>query len=703
VSLPVDIRFIAKQYIDAGWAVVPLVKGEKRASSSWQKKVYAPADFGSDDGIAGKCGEPSGWRVDVDCDAPEAIEAAKIFLPNTGLIHGRPGKPDSHYWYRCEGVKTTQFTDVKSKSSSMLIEIRSTGGYTALPPSVHPSGDELAWTVERDALQIAPDDLSAAVRLTAISAALARHWPGAGARHAAMGPLAGFLLQAKIDPMFVLKIIETSARIAGDQDVHDRLNFARATIAAFTAGQNVTGGPKLADAIGEDLVSKLRGWLKMVDVDAIEEMNTKHFIIRIGKDELIGTEDDGDVFFQYSKALALRYANRKVVVGVDGKGNEEFKPLYQAWLESKTRRDYRTIVFCPPPLTCQATDYNLWKGFAITPVAGDCQLFLDHVRDVICSGNAAHYEYMMNLLALTIQEPGVPSEVAVVLKGEAGTGKGIFVRSIGDLFGRHYAHLDKVDQLVGHFNSLLSAKVIVFADEAFWAGDKRELGALKRLITEPTLTIERKGIDATQEKNCVHLFMATNEEWAFPAMLKERRAFVLHVSSKRRGDFEYFGKLAAHLKDGGLAALLDLLLKFKVDRELLRHVPRTKELRAQQGQSLTPVLEWWQDCLYEGTIGNLGWQSGMWLPASQVYDVYKAWSTDRHLRVLSNIEFGRRMGDFIGSEPSKGRKINGNVVRCLKLRDLDDARKWFDGELGSVTDWQVANGPVTSTPQANPF
>ena len=40
-----DIKLIAQQYIDNGWHVVLLVKGEKRAASSWQKKTYGPNDF----------------------------------------------------------------------------------------------------------------------------------------------------------------------------------------------------------------------------------------------------------------------------------------------------------------------------------------------------------------------------------------------------------------------------------------------------------------------------------------------------------------------------------------------------------------------------------------------------------------------------------------------------------------------------------
>jgi Bifunctional DNA primase/polymerase, N-terminal len=189
------INVIAQAYIDAGWSVVPLVSGEQRANTKWQSKTYTADSFKADNGIAGKCGEPSGWRVDVDLDHPLAVEIAPMFLPDTKLIHGRTGKPDSHWWYICEGIKTHQFTGLKAPDGSkqMLVEIRSTGGYTALPPSGHPSGDTLVWTFEGAPLRVTPDELLAPVKYIAIATLIAIHWPGPGARHAMVGHLAGFL------------------------------------------------------------------------------------------------------------------------------------------------------------------------------------------------------------------------------------------------------------------------------------------------------------------------------------------------------------------------------------------------------------------------------------------------------------------------------------------------------------------------------
>ena len=71
-----------------------------------------------------------------------------MLLPNTGLIHGRPANLTLITGSCATGIKISQFTDVRGTDgkTSMLVEIRSTGGYTVLPPSFHPSGDALSWT-----------------------------------------------------------------------------------------------------------------------------------------------------------------------------------------------------------------------------------------------------------------------------------------------------------------------------------------------------------------------------------------------------------------------------------------------------------------------------------------------------------------------------------------------------------------------------
>lgn len=701
-----SIQNLAQSYIDRGWQVIPILAGKKRAATSWQKETYTADQFHDGDNIALKCGEPSGWLVDFDLDCHEAVDAARLLLPDTGLIHGRIGKPDSHWWFRCVGQKTTTFTNIKSDASTpMLVEIRSTNGYTIIPNSVWTDdpakgGDghteEVLWSFQRDPLELTLDAAYDAACNVAITSLMLRQWRAL--HHADVGHFVGFLLQGGVEPNRVLRICSSIEKLAPAGSTAGMMDFVRTTIGKFAAGERITGGPKLENNLGEG-VAKLRGWLKLRDTDALEDFNRVHFFVRMGKDAVIGREDDpSGVVFQQTRALYTEYANRKIVIGEDKKGNPKYASLFEEWLAAPNRRSYRKVIFAPPPLPADPVDYNLWQGYAITPAAGDCRRYLDHVHDVICAGQEEHFVYLMNLLALTVQEPGTPSRVATVLRGGQGSGKGAFMQPLLEIFGRrHSIQLDKTDQVTGHFNSAISSKCLIFADEAFWAGDKREIGALKRLVTEPTLAIERKGLDVAQEDNHVHLFMATNNEWSWPAELDDRRGFLLAVSDSHKGDTTYFDRLFEEFSHGGATALMDLLLAWSIDRRLLASVPKTAERRNQQIKSLNYIETWLHECLMDGTIGVLAWPGGRWMPCADLFKIYADWLALRRGRLCSNIEFGQATLGFFSAEKSKVRKMNGAVVRCVLMRDLADARIVFDNRIGSTGDWLDADPDVNQT------
>lgn len=696
-----SIQFIAKQYIDLGWAVVPLNPGEKRASVRWQNTTYKPSDFNDDSNIAVKLGTPSAGLVDVDCDHPFAVAAAKALLPQTGKVFGRTAKPSSHYLFLCPGIRTTQFTDVKKAdgTTQTLVEIRSTGGYTMFPPSLHPSGDAVAWELDRDPMQRSPEEMYADVRAVALATMIAIHYPSTGGRHHTVGQyLPGFLLQGGIDEIMVRQIIKTAADIAGDTDWADRDKAIRATIDKHKRGENVTGGPKLAAEIGAEVVTKMRAWLKLADVDALESMNARHFFVRLGSKSVIGREDDpAGVIFQPVKELYPEYANCIVQTGSDAKGNAQFAPLFETWLKSPNRRSYSRVTFAPPPLLAYDHEYNLWTGFAVEDAPGSCDRYLAHLRDVICAGNLEHYEYLLDWMAYCVQFPGKPAEVAVVMRGGKGAGKGTVVQMFERIFGkRNYAHLSRSEELV-KWNSLVSGKVVVFADEAFFAGDKENTGALKRIITEPTITVSRKHLDSTEEPNCIHLFMATNEDWAIPAGIGERRFFALRVRDEQAQDPNYFTPLYDEMNNGGVEAFLHLLRARPVTVARIRAVPKTEELRVQQDQSLPLEMRWLQECLWEGTIGMIRWEETD-IPVSRMYEAYKLWCRDRSARFLDTKPFAQRIYPLCASRfQNYSPRINGEKTKCVKLLSLDDARKAFDVKLHTTTDWPD-DGSATGTP-----
>ena len=47
------------------------------------------------------------------------------------------------------------------------------------------------------------------------------------------------------------------------------------------------------------------------------------------------------------------------------------------------------------------------RGLRVKPVKGDCSLFWDHVKVIVCCGKEAHYIYVRKWLAHLIQKPWI--------------------------------------------------------------------------------------------------------------------------------------------------------------------------------------------------------------------------------------------------------------------------------------------------------
>lgn len=295
-----------------------------------------------------------------------------------------------------------------------------------------------------------------------------------------------------------------------------------------------------------------------------------------------------------------RFMHKRVEIGRDTEGKPQFMQLGKWWLIHHLRRQFRTIVFAPGKDIPET--YNMWKGFGCESRPGDCELFLAHIRDNVCAGNEEHFNYLMGWMARMIQHPDSPGEVAVVLRGGRGTGKSFFAVMLGKLLGRHFLHVSNSSHLTGNFNAHLRDLVLLFADEAFYAGDKRHASILKTLITETTLTIERKGVDVESAPNYIHLIMASNDMHVVPAGGDERRFFVVDVGKEHQQDNTYFKAIADQLEDGGQEALLHMLLNYDLSEYEVRSVPMTSALQEQKLLSLDPEHEWWYQKLLEGRL-----------------------------------------------------------------------------------------------------
>ena len=252
------------------------------------------------------------------------------------------------------------------------------------------------------------------------------------------------------------------------------------------------------------------------------------------------------------------YLNRwvEVIVRIVTKKGVEYainkRPLAPWWLGHARRRQYLGGVTFDPTNRAPSNFLNLWHGFAVKPAPGDWSLMKNHIVKVICRGEEAHAEYVLNWLARLVQRPEEPGEVALVVRStEKGTGKSLFGRYVVKLFGHHGMHITHAPHLTGRFNAHLHDCCVLFADEAFFAGDKTHEGALKGLITEYTLVIEGKYRNAITVRNRLHVLIVSNKDWVVPASIDERRWAVFEALDIHQGDRAYFRAIVAQMESGG--------------------------------------------------------------------------------------------------------------------------------------------------------
>lgn len=298
------------------------------------------------------------------------------------------------------------------------------------------------------------------------------------------------------------------------------------------------------------------------------------------------------------------YLHRRIKVGEDEDGNPRFMDWGKWWLHHPRRRQYDGLIFKPGGAQVIDDRLNLWRGWGVTPKRGDWSLMQRHIREVLAAGDARVAEYDIRWLAWSVQHPDQQPETTPVFLGERGTGKGTIGKALCRIFGQHALHISSSDHLTGRFTGHLRQCSFLFADEAYAPGDKTAEGRLKRMITEPTLTIEAKGRDPVDEPNRLHIMMASNNDWVVPAGEHERRFVVQHVADTHRQEAAWFGPLYAQLRDGGYAAMLFDLLNYNLGDWHPRNIIHTAALGAQQEESLSPLDAWWFELLQTSALGG---------------------------------------------------------------------------------------------------
>jgi hypothetical protein len=329
---------------------------------------------------------------------------------------------------------------------------------------------------------------------------------------------------------------------------------------------------------------------------------------------------------------------------------------------------------------------NLWVASTITPRDGSAKLIREYLLNGICSGNKRNFRYLVKYLAHALQRPWEKPGVMIILLGGQGTGKGTLAYILHKIWSATYLQVHQVKSVTGSFNASLERAFIVWLDEVIFAGNRSATDSLKSLVTEPVIHINEKFQPARQINSFHRFFGASNSDFYKATDHDDRRDFVLRVSDDHKDDHEYWNALYSEIDNGGVEALVHILLKKDLSSFNVREKPSTDELMRQKLKSLTPVPRWWYDCLCRNEIiAGSGWPKFVSTDSviNEVFDT----SCGKLSQKPAAIEVAKFLAEFCPSLNKKQTTIDGARQRGFLLPILKQARAEFETYMGGELTW----------------
>lgn len=182
--------------------------------------------------------------------------------------------------------------------------------------------------------------------------------------------------------------------------------------------------------------------------------------------------------------------------------------------------------------------FNIYHPVDWEPVAGEwpvIEKFLRHIFSACNVDGEVLYEFGLDYIQLSYQNPRQRLPILALVSGERNTGKSTFLDFLKLIYGANMAILDN-QRFNPKFTSHFAGKLFVAIDEGHIPlHDKTTKEMIKNMATGKVMWLEGKGSNAEVIENFTHLLFCTNDERNFMQIDSgENRFAVLKVPSFRK-------------------------------------------------------------------------------------------------------------------------------------------------------------------------
>ena len=227
----------------------------------------------------------------------------------------------------------------------------------------------------------------------------------------------------------------------------------------------------------------------------------------------------------------------------------------KGWFADPEMKTYTDVGCFPKPSMCPDGIYNMWRPFAMELVdehehrEDELQLILKHIK-ILCGNEEPVYNYFVAWIAQMIQFPEVKTVCPTMISNE-GAGKGTLMKLLSRMLGEKkvFETTNPKETVWGQFNGAMVDAFLVNLNEISKKDTMDAVGRIKALITEPTVTINIKGVKAFNHPSYHRFFITTNSADPMPSKSDDRRNFIIRSSDELIGNKPYFSHMHRILED----------------------------------------------------------------------------------------------------------------------------------------------------------
>lgn len=248
------------------------------------------------------------------------------------------------------------------------------------------------------------------------------------------------------------------------------------------------------------------------------------------------------------------------------------KSFVNIWLNDPNIRVYERNVFKPPPLIIEDYEHNCWIDFKIKnePLIITERDFFKEWYDFGFNlfGNQHILNVIISRYAQRIQTPSNRTNVCLVLFGEERIGKNRFIAPIKKIMGEYYQELDSAKKLYDKHSMYEFQKLFLCINEAQGIDNFTNADILKTRITEPTISINPKGIQPFEIDNMCDYDMTTNNFNVIKITDQSyERFFQVECTNYYKGNQEFFNDYIKNIENNPIAIrqIYEGLMKFNID------------------------------------------------------------------------------------------------------------------------------------------